>query len=194
MIYQIQKAVNSVDIVDLDIGKMAEQIIKNSQRSFDEIALALMNAPLENTSILEIHPDGFECNYNIAAKQQAFDINLLGNYLVLNQNAYNHLGNKLSEYGEFILLKTDGDELILFNLLTFGKEEKTLCERRYIDGYEDGLKSLVFDLKDVSDKLLFKSNLQGGLSIYCTEIFKNLLLECKLTGVDFNNDLLSAFN
>jgi len=194
MIYQIQKPVNCYDIVDLDIGKMTEQILVSSKRSFDEVAIALMNAPLENTSLLELGVESFDCKYNSSAKKQCFDVNLLGNYLVLNQKAYKYLGNKLSDYGEFISLNTGEEELMLFNLLTFGQEEKSLCEMSYLDGYEDGLKSLVFDLEDVTDKLLFKSKLQGGLTIYCSDTFKNLLFECKLVGVNFNEDLLSCFN
>ena len=63
----------------------------------------------------------------------------------------------------------------------------------YIDGFEDGLKSLVFLNEDIQNKLLFKSKLQGGYSIYCNEAFKRLIINSELEGLNFDSDLLNPF-
>ncbi|MEL0605542.1 hypothetical protein [Pseudoalteromonas undina] len=69
----------------------------------------------------------------------------------------------------------------------------SLTERAYLDGFEGGLKSLVFDDEDVSNKLIFKSKMQSGLSLYCTDNFKKLVNDNSLTGLVFNTDLLTCF-
>ncbi|MCW1718320.1 hypothetical protein OIZ54_06080 [Pseudoalteromonas sp. A3] len=69
----------------------------------------------------------------------------------------------------------------------------SLTERAYLDGFEDGLKSLVFDDEGISNKLIFKSKMQSGLSLYCTDNFKKLVNDNNLTGLVFNTDLLACF-
>lgn len=81
----------------------------------------------------------------------------------------------------------------MFNPLIFAQEDLSLTERAYLDGFEDGLKSLVFDDEDISNKLIFKSKMQSGLSLYCTDDFKKLVNDNNLTGLVFNTDLLTYF-
>ena len=44
--------------------------------------------------------------------------------------------------------------------MNFAPEDLTLTEKTYLDGYEDGSKTLLFDTNDIQDKLLSKSKLQ----------------------------------
>ncbi|AYM88488.1 hypothetical protein [Pseudoalteromonas agarivorans] len=106
----------------------------------------------------------------------------------MNHKAYIALGNYLQVYGEFIPLRCD-KELILFNPLVF-EEDEFLTEKAYLNGIEDGLKSLSFK----SDKhLVFKSCIQGGTALYCNAEFKSLINENNLSGLSFNSDLVSIF-
>ncbi|WP_441004010.1 hypothetical protein [Pseudocolwellia agarivorans] len=193
-VFQLRKPTNSYDVIDLDLVSMAKQIVSKTGQSFDDVLdIVMEEIPDGNKTLLELSEDGFDCKHDPRAKKQNYDVNLYGNFLVLNARAYECLSKVISEYGEFSPLRTDGEELFLFNPLYFGKEDISLTEKAYLDGYEDGLKSLVFDNDDISGKLLFKSKLQGGLSIYCTDDFKNILSDNKLCGLTFSSDLLSPF-
>ena len=82
---------------------------------------------------------------------------------------------------------------MLFNLLTFGQEQKDMCLTKYEDGFEDGLELLNFEQDDIQNKLLFKSKLEGAQKVYCTDEFKNIIQSNKLKGLVFDEDLLDPF-
>lgn len=193
-VFQLRKPTNTYDVIDLDLVSMAKQIVIKTGQSFDDaLDIVMEEIPDGKITLLELSKDGFDCKHDTRAKKQNYDVNLYGNFLVLNARAYECLSCVISEHGEFSTLRTDGDELFLFNPLEFGKEDLSLTEKAYLDGFDDGLKSLVFDNKDISDKLLFKSKLQGGLSIYCTDNFKSIVADNNLSGLVFSADLVSPF-
>jgi len=169
---------------------MADQIAEENNLSYKEaVILAKFGFPSGKTRITDIVKNGFSCKVDKEALKQAYDVNLFSNYLVLNHKAYNALGKYLKVYGEFITLRCD-KELILFNPLVFEDEDETLTEKAYLNGIEDGLKSLSFK----SDKhLVFKSCMQGGTALYCNAAFKSLINENNLSGLSFNRELVSIF-
>lgn len=189
-IYKLHKPDRTYDIIDLDIVSMADQIAEENNLSYKEaVILAKIGFPSGKTRITDIVKNGFSCKVEKEALKQAYDVNLFTNYLVLNQKAYIALGNYLQVYGEFIPLRCD-KELILFNPLVFEEEDEFLTEKAYLNGIEDGLKSLSFK----SDKnLVFKSCMQGGTALYCNAAFKSLVNENSLSGLSFNSDLVSIF-
>ncbi|MBE0377676.1 hypothetical protein [Pseudoalteromonas prydzensis] len=192
--YLLRKPTETCDVIDLDIVEMTNQIIDKTGQSFDEILEVVMDdIPRGKKTLLELSEHGFVCKHEPRAKKQNYDVNLYGCFLVLNRRAYNCLNEAIINCGEFVPLKTDSEEMFLFNTLNFASEDLTLTEKAYLDGYEDGLKTLVFDINDIQDKLLFKSKLQGGLSVYCTDDFKKLITDNNLSGINFNKDLLSCF-
>ncbi|WP_275074520.1 hypothetical protein [Pseudoalteromonas ostreae] len=169
---------------------MAKQIAKEKKISFNEaVKIAMDDFPRGKAKILDVVENGFNCKVEKEAEQQDYDINLFSSYLVLNKKAYTAIGNHLQGCGEFIPLNCE-KELFLFNPLIFEKEDEALTEIAFLDGFEDGLKSLAFK-SDLN--LIFKSSMQGGKSIYCNAAFKTLVKENNLTGITFNNDLLSIF-
>jgi hypothetical protein len=194
-VYQLRKPTNAYDVINLDIMEMSKQIVKNSNKPMSDniIQIVMNDVPKGKATLSELSPNGFECKHEPRAKKQNYDVNLYGSFLVLNESAYNCLSNSLSEFGEFVDLKTNDDKLYLFNPLMFAQEDLSLTERAYLDGFEDGLKSLVFDDEDISKKLIFKSKMQSGLSLYCTDDFKRLVNDNNLTGLVFNTDLLTYF-
>lgn len=191
--YYLKKPNGSYDLVDLNTVTMTNQIVNNTDLTFEVVVRKLMALPYDNSNIADLWKGEFDCNFIPEARKQNFDINVLGNFLLLTQSAYQFLGDKIHPYGEFVKVNTDGESLMLFNPQVFANEDPTLCEMNYIDGFEDGLKSLVFLNEDIQNKLLFKSKLQGGYSIYCNEAFKRLIINSELEGLNFDSDLLNPF-
>lgn len=190
IIYKIHKPVNTYDVIDLDAANMADQIVDEIGCDFRQaVIMAKIEFPTGKRKILDVIKNGLTCKVDKDAIKQNYDINLFTNYLVLNKKAFDAIGNHLQAYGEFIPLKCD-KELHLFNPLEFENEDLTLTEKTYLNGIEDGLKSLVFKS---DEKLVFKSKIQGGSSIFCNSAFKTLVKENNLSGLTFNNDLVSIF-
>lgn len=190
VIFKIHKPSRTYDIINLTTVSMAKQIAKEKEISFNEaVKIAMDDFPRGKAKILDVVENGFNCEVEKEAEQQDYDINLFSSYLVLNEKAYKAIGNHLQGCGEFVPLNCE-KELFLFNPLIFEKEDEALTEIAYLDGFEDGLKSLAFK-SDLN--LIFKSSMQGGKSIYCNAAFKTLVKESNLTGITFNNDLLSVF-
>ncbi|ATG78548.1 hypothetical protein AOR04_13965 [Pseudoalteromonas sp. 1_2015MBL_MicDiv] len=190
VIFKIHKPSKTYDIIDLTTVSMAKQIPKEKESSFNEaVKIAMDDFPRGKAKILDVVENGFNCKVEKEAEQQDYDINLFSSYLVLNKKAYTAIGNHLQGCGEFVPLNCE-KELFLFNPLIFEEEDKDLTEKAYLDGFEDGLKSLAFK-SDLN--LIFKSSMQGGKSIYCNAAFKTLVKENNLTGITFNSDLLSIF-
>lgn len=190
VIFKIHKPSRAYDIINLTTVSMAKQIAKEKKISFNEaVKIAMDDFPRGKTKVLDVVENGFNCKVEKEAEQQDYDINLFSSYLVLNKKAYTAIGNHLQGCGEFVPLNCE-KELFLFNPLIFEKEDEALTEIAYLDGFEDGLKSLAFK-SDLN--LIFKSSMQGGKSIYCNAAFKALVKENNLTGITFNSDLLSIF-
>ncbi|WP_104398581.1 hypothetical protein [Vibrio penaeicida] len=116
----------------------------------------------------------------------------LRTYLVLNSEAAKKLSSFLKSKGELLPIRVDNKDMYIFNCLQFGKENKALCMKKYLNGIEDGYKTLVFDDEDASSKLIFKSNLVGPM-LFVTEEFKSLCDESKLKGFRFEPNLLAVF-
>ena len=103
------------------------------------------------------------------------------------------LKERLANFGEFLPVKAEGNSMVLFNLLTFGQEQKDMCLTKYEDGFEDGLELLTFEQDNIQNKLLFKSKLEGAQKVYCTDEFKNIIQSNNLKGLVFDEDLLDPF-
>lgn len=122
------------------------------------------------------------------------DISVWGHgWLVLSIAAKEKLYSHLSDSGEFLPIIVEDNEMYVFRCTTWGKEDDTECIFHYIDGEIDGLEYLSFDQTDIETKLVFKSKLEGGTSVYCTSTFKGLCKELKLSGLRYDEELISPF-
>jgi len=191
--YRLELPQDSVTALNLDSFILAKQMVKHSKLSINELLVRLQRLPYENQSLYSLW-DGehLDLTFNPESTDD-FDINIVGTYIVLKMSAYSVLKPLIADFGEFIKINTDRGEMMLFNLLTFGKEDPQLTEVKYIDGFEDGLKSLVFDKEDIYKKSLYKSKLEGGDLIYCNEQFFNEVKLNNLTGITFYTDLIGMF-
>lgn len=114
--------------------------------------------------------------------------------LVLSPKAYRLLGDTLIEWGELLPITVKGEIFYIFNCLTFGEVRKELCEKNYYEGEELGIKTIVFNDEDVSEKLVFKTNYNSCFELYCGERLKDILEGFGLSGVVFSTKLAEDFN
>lgn len=82
--------------------------------------------------------------------------------------------------------------MYIFNCQQFGKEDATLCAKRYLNGIEDGYDTLAFDQDDIAEKLIFKSRLVGPM-LFVTEEFKSVCENHKFEGLRFEPNVLAVF-
>ncbi|MCG7565514.1 hypothetical protein MHM95_04375 [Pseudoalteromonas sp. CnMc7-15] len=191
--YRLELPKESTTALIFDSYILAKQMTQQSKLSVNELLIKLQRLPYENQPLSSLW-DGEQLSFTFNSESNDdFDINIVGTYLLLKMSAYSVLKSFMADFGEFIKVNTDRGEMMLFNLLTFAKEDLSLTERAYLDGFEDGLKSLVFDENDIRNKNLYKSKLEGGNLVYCNELFFNAVKNNKLTGIAFYTDLLSTF-
>ncbi|WP_272165492.1 hypothetical protein [Vibrio diabolicus] len=186
-IYRLKRPIDTYEVIDFDIFQFAENL-------GDEQLTLVRSQPRTNESLLGRWGD-VVCSISKEYQGKTLpSISFWGSYLIFTQKAFIALSDRLSEYGEFLPINADGNELFIFNCLTFGQEDKELCEKIFEDGYEVGLKSLHFHSVDVADKLIFKSQLLGPQSLLAIEEFKRMYETCGLDGVIFDADLLNPFS
>ena len=113
--------------------------------------------------------------------------------LLLNQKAYSARHQALAADGEFLPITVDGEPMQVFNCMTWGKEDMSLTEKAYLDGYEDGIATLAFDEADIAGKMVFKSQLEAGARLYVSAAFKELVETHQLQGLRFDPELMDPF-
>jgi len=114
--------------------------------------------------------------------------------LVLSAKAHRLLGDTLKPFGEFLPVTIRGEAFYIFNCLTIAKINESLCEKIIYKGQEAGIKSLVFDEKDIADKLIFKTTYDSCMDLYCTDRFRNIVQDYELKGVTFSEKLIENFD
>jgi len=189
-VYKLSNLTNTYDPIDLNTVRLAEILSKNTEYDKSALIKILRGVAYNNSPLKKMWPDEVSCNYFGESSKQNYDITLFGNYLVLKMNAAEVLHEELSKSGELLPLNVEGNQMILFNCLTFGKEQEDLCIRRYEDGFQYGLETLFFNIDDVENKGFFKSKLDNAQFIYCTDKVKLLIEEHQLRGLTFDTDLL----
>ncbi|HHF2871785.1 hypothetical protein [Vibrio diabolicus] len=110
-------------------------------------------------------------------------------FLIFSPKAFYYLHNKLSTYGEFLPINVGSETWYFYTALTFARENKQLTIPKVEYGELIGFETLAFDEEDTQDKYIFKSLEEGPVNLFCTDIFRELVTEHKLTGVGFSEDL-----
>lgn len=184
------------DIPDRFMGTETDVMSLAEQLGDENLVEMLMLQPSSNESLQPIWRDVVVdswCPLSPTSTERP-DISLWeAGCLLLNQKAYTALKAALTGHGEFLPITVDGEPMHVFNCLTFAQEDMGLTERNYTDGYEDGLLSLVFDEEDISNKMVFKSRLEGPGILYVSKAFKALVDQSELQGLRFDEDLLDPF-
>ncbi|AWF82574.1 hypothetical protein BTJ40_18150 [Microbulbifer sp. A4B17] len=188
-VYQLKYSPKRFKAFQLDILSLAEQL------GDEGLLPLLMEFPLTNEPLLQ-HWGRVSDKFTplSSTSVEISDISLWGHTsLILNEKAYKSLNEYLKGEGEFLPVIADGEEMQIFNCLSFGKEDASQCLKKYLDGYEDGLETLVFDEADVANRFLFKSKMQGCGALYCSSLFKSLCSEFGIQGLRFDEGLLDPF-
>lgn len=126
------------------------------------------------------------------------DLTIWAKHLVLNEKAYNLLKPLLADLGELLPVNCEGFTYYIFNLLTtaemFDGLDDKKCEFNMLDGHQTDLKSISFHESKLENTLLFKSDYDYKVRLYCNEKFKKMITDEKLTGLIFNTDLSGFIN
>jgi len=121
-------------------------------------------------------------------------------HMVLNQKAYNVLSSHLKPYGEFLPVNVEGKPYYIFNTLKLVDESfinLDMSEREF-EGEGElkmqvGLHKLKFKEVRLKDTLVFKTEYDTYLNIFCGDEFKKMVEMAGLTGLLFKEDLASIF-
>jgi len=113
--------------------------------------------------------------------------------LVFNQKAYELLSNYLTQYGEMLEVNIESNKYYIFNVMKM-LDDKTInydkSQKAVFEGKEVGVKRLTFNTELIDDDILiFKTSYNHGGHLYCSDKFKNLIEELKLTGITFDTML-----
>jgi len=145
-----------------------------------------------------IKPDAtFRQSSNFKGADKLPDISFwTTSHMVLNQKAYDALFNSLLPFGEFLPVNVEGFDYYIFNVLKLVDESAVnldMSEREF-EGklkMQVGLHKLAFN--EPVDALIFKTEYDTYLNIFCGDEFKNRVELTGLTGLLFKKDLASMF-
>ncbi len=116
----------------------------------------------------------------------------IGN-LVLNQKAFDILGDTIAQYGEFLPTNCEGIPYYIYNSLSIIDDSAVDASKSEQDidlGVFMGVKSLGFHDDKASEHILFKTNFDKKVSLFCNDRFKNLIMENSLHGLSFETELV----
>lgn len=118
------------------------------------------------------------------------------NLLILNEKAYDALSDKLSHLGEFLDVTVESTPYYLFNIMN-QLDNKVIdndkTEQALFKGQVVGLKTLGFKADSIKDKnLLFKIDYDNGVDLFCTDEFKSMVENFRLTGLAYHTKLAES--
>lgn len=187
-IYRLKPPKNSYEVLDLDLLKFAE-IIGDKDLSL------VRSQPRTNESLLaRWQPTTCSLSLEYKNNEPIPDVSFKGSYLLMTDVAHNKFKSLLENEGEFLPIQVDDNKMYIYNCLSFGEEDKTLCIRKYEDGYEIGLETLVFVIDDVDKRTIFKSKMNGSRTLFVTDKFKSIFDENRFKGLTFDRDLINIFS
>lgn len=176
--------------LQLDVVGLAEQL------GDMELLDKLMQYPASNEPLSPIWKDSVTSEFQPLSPNgtEIPDISLWdATCMVLNEKAYGALRRYLEQEGEFLPVTANDQKMYIFNCLEFGKEDTANTVKKYVNGTDFGLEHLSFDEADAAQRFVFKSEMKGCNTLYCTSSFKALLKEFNLEGLRFDEDLVSPF-
>lgn len=97
--------------------------------------------------------------------------------LVFNEDLYIQIKEPLSAFAEFLPVMINGDKWYVLSVTHYAADVVDMeRSEKYMEGaIEMGVKNIVFNESKLSDELLFRTQFSGGIRVYCTDKFKNLM-------------------
>lgn len=113
---------------------------------------------------------------------------LTGQNMVFSPRAYDLLSEELEKYGEFLPVLLNGEVYKFFRCLNL--IDKVDLNNSCLNNFDEAEK-MHFISDDVNDQLLWSTKYGKERGLFCSDIFKNLIEENNLTGLSFNDNLIS---
>lgn len=114
--------------------------------------------------------------------------------LVLNEKAYDAIGSMLKEFGEFLPIASDGVTYHIFNCRTLVDTDEQHSRKTMFDGLPIGVEKFVFADNHTNDQIVFKSEYNSCVDLFCGDALKNAVEKHQLNGVAFSKDLVPQFD
>ena len=154
----------------------------------------LRRAPVDSTSLRDVWVNEYATfTQHFKSAEAIPDISKWRTFLVLRENAYQVVRDVIDSDGEFLPITIDDESFTVFNVMSFGEEDKQKIKFEDIDGEQGLLEKLAFIESDLSNKYVFKSKDEGCMSIYCDDKLISLCEEHNLKGLSFDTNLLDVF-
>ncbi|EGQ9110227.1 hypothetical protein ACUNB3_004305 [Vibrio alginolyticus] len=154
----------------------------------------LRRAPVDSTSLRDVWVNEYATfTQHFKSAEAIPDISKWRTFLVLRENAYQVVRDVIDSDGEFLPITIDDESFTVFNVMSFGEEDKQKIKFEDIDGEQGLLEKLAFIESDLSNKYVFKSKGEGCMSIYCDDKLISLCEEHNLKGLAFDTNLLDVF-
>lgn len=114
------------------------------------------------------------------------DITFWHHSLALSEHALSKLESELEDLGEFLPVKVNNQSWYVFNLLTKADSyiDMQNSEKDIENNTQVGIKSLCFS--STPEHLIFKTDYDSNVRIFCTDKFKNLIEDNELSGLRFD--------
>lgn len=187
-IYQLMERPHEFRTLNLNVMSLAAQL---DGINFE----AIRKQPSTNVPLLPFWHNKVSCTTRdvLGEDTPVADVFLwLRVYLVVSERAHTLLHPMLASAGEFLPITVDGQQMYIFNCRDYGREDESLCIKKYLNGLDDGYETLAFYEQDIEGRLLFKSKF-NGTALYATEHFKRVCEENGLMGLRFERNLLATF-
>lgn len=195
MIYKLDTDIDKFQTLELDSVSLAYQLFDQLPKDidvggFDGLIERLFKQPLTNSSLFEVWGN-VTANMGTPFVKQTRkpDISVwIFSYLLLSKKAFDVFKGLLADVGELLPLTVDGEEMYIFNSMSFCQEDLQKCttDSHGIYNY------IEFEEVNAKNKPLFKSKLLSGTGIYASEEFRELYLESNLSGLTFSTELCSG--
>lgn len=111
--------------------------------------------------------------------------------LIMSENSRTALSD-LNGIGEFLPVSTNNGNYWIFNCMTITPADETNSSRVMESGQVLDVETLAFNPEDINGKHLFKTDYNGFRDLFCTEEFKRMVLDEKLEGLLFSDNLASG--
>jgi len=113
------------------------------------------------------------------------DLTFWHHSIVFSSSAYNQFNAELCEFGEFLPVITEQGVFYVFNILKMGDDfiDEGKSEKHIIEGVQLGVKSLTF--KKVEAPMIFKTQFDNCVKVFCSGSFKLMIESSKATGLTF---------
>lgn len=111
----------------------------------DALLDRLFNEPVTSKGLADVWLEEsvqFTAHYDTSVNTP--DISVWGSFLVMTQRAVEVLKPFIGSDGEFLPILIDGERFQVFNVMSFGEEDKANTKHEYIDGHPAGLEELKF--------------------------------------------------